>query len=209
MNSLILDCSLGMNVYVVVDDNVFCYENKSQNKHSDELLSVVDDLILKSGVDINDLDNICVCVGPGSFTGVRVAVSIAKGLVIGSHAKVYTLTNFDIFKTIEKNYCLVLDGFSNFVYARIVKDDNVKDECIEIEKLVELLKFEKLNIYCVTEKTQNLLKSFNINCFLAENDIVSAFKSKIINNSDVNLNQIYPMYLRASQAEIEREKKNK
>ena len=90
MNNLILDCSYGMNVYVVSDNNVFSYEDKVQNKHSDEILKIIDELLVKSCLNIKDIDNICVCVGPGSFTGVRVAVSIVKGLAIGCNAKVFT-----------------------------------------------------------------------------------------------------------------------
>ena len=100
MNNLILDCSYGMNVFVISNDNVFSFEDKTQNKHSDEILKVVDELLVKAGIKIKDIDNICVCVGPGSFTGIRVAISIAKGLAEGSFAKMYTLTNFDIFSII-------------------------------------------------------------------------------------------------------------
>ena len=42
---------------------------------------------------------------------------------------------------------------------------------------------------------------------IAEKDIISAFKNEIKKDGFVELNKIYPVYLRASQAEIEREKK--
>ena len=82
---------------------------KTQNKHSDEILKVIDELLLKAKLKINDIQNICVCVGPGSFTGVRVAMSIVKGLAIGVKAKVFACSNFDIFNCLEKDYYLVLD----------------------------------------------------------------------------------------------------
>ena len=207
MNSLILDCSCGMNVYVVLDERQFVFEDKTQNKHSDEVLKVVDSLLREAKLNVKDLDNICVCVGPGSFTGVRVAVSVAKGLVIGSNAKVFVLSNFDVFDVKEKNYCLVLDGFSNFVYARIVENGNVKDVCIEVDKLAYELKTLNLITYVSTEKTQTLLNKFEISSNIIQNNTISAFYSKINNGEYVELNQIYPVYLRASQAEIEREKK--
>ena len=47
MNSLILDCSCGMNVYVVAGEKQFVFENKTQNKHSDEVLKVVDSLLCR------------------------------------------------------------------------------------------------------------------------------------------------------------------
>lgn len=207
MNNLILDCSCGMNVYVVKNDEVFSFEDKTQNKHSDEILNVIDNLFKDAKISVKDIENICVCVGPGSFTGVRVAVSIVKGLAIGSNAKVFVLTNFDIFETESKNYVLVLDGFSNLVYARKVVNDEVKDCCIEIERLVEEVKRENLSVFCTTEKTQNLLKRYELSSNFAKNNIISAFSKKIKRDDKIELNQIYPVYLRASQAEIEREKK--
>jgi len=207
MNNLILDCSYGMNVYVVKDDNVFSYEDKSQNKHSDEILKIIDSLLESAKISIHEIDNIGVCVGPGSFTGVRVAVSIAKGLATGSGARVFALSNFDIFETNENNYVLILDGFSNLVYARKCVNGEINDSCVEIEKLVKEINDKKFIVYHTTEKTQNLLEKYKIYSIISKNIIVSAFNQKINKHENVALNQIYPVYLRASQAEIEREKK--
>ncbi len=207
MNSLVLDCSYGMNVYVVCDKQIFSFEDKTQSRHSDEILNIVDKLLSDAGVSIKEIDNICVCVGPGSFTGVRVAVSVAKGLAMGCLAKIFTLSNFDIFSISEKNFYLVLDGFSNFVYVRQMKDGQLKDYCIEIEKFANEQAVQNLIVYHTTEKTQNLLKKFKISSNIASKEIISAFNTQIKNGANVDLNQIYPVYLRASQAEIEREKK--
>lgn len=116
MKNLIIDCSLGMNVYLDNEGVIKSKVDYTQNKHTDEILKVIDELLNQVSLKINQIQNICVCVGPGSFTGVRVAISIAKGLAIGIKSKVFLLSNFDIFKIDDdKNYCLVLDGFSNFV----------------------------------------------------------------------------------------------
>ena len=207
MNNLILDCSYGMNVYVVKDDKVFSYEDKTQNKHSDEILKIIDDLLDESELTIKHIDNICVCLGPGSFTGVRVAVSIAKGLAIGSGAKVFALSNFDVCEKQDGDNVLILEGFSNFVYSRICQNGKLEDSCIEIEKLVEEIKNKNLKVFYTTEKTQNRLNKFEIFGKTIKNNIIFAFNQEIINGESVDLNQIFPVYLRASQAEIEREKK--
>lgn len=208
MKNLILDCSLGMNVFVVNDEKVYSKIDGTQNKHSDEILVVVDELLKKADLTISQIENICVCVGPGSFTGVRVAVSLAKGLAIGSGARVFTLTNFDIFDIAKtENSVLVLDGFSNFVYVRKNSFGEIKDDCMDVEELSNLIKADNVMAYVTTEKTQNLLKKYEIQSKFAQNCIISAFNEKIMNNETTKLNQILPVYLRASQAEIERVKK--
>ena len=82
-----------------------------------------------------------------------------------------------------------------------------EDSCIEVEKLADKLKENNLEVFCVTEKAQKLLEKFKINAKILSNKIISAFNDEIQKNKPVQLNQIYPVYLRASQAEIEREKK--
>ena len=207
MNNLILDCSCGMNIYLQKGEEIFLFEDKIQNKHSDEVLKNIDDLLNKASLKVSDIKNFCVCVGPGSFTGVRVAVSVVKGLAIGVCADVYALTNFDIFFDGIENSVLILDGFSNFVYVRKRQNGAVRDFCIEIDKIVNEIELENLKVYHTTEKMQNLLKKYGIDSEFVKSDIVSSFNKKIERSEKTELNMILPVYLRASQAEIEREKK--
>ena len=90
---------------------------------------------------------------------------------------------------------------------RQVANNEQIDECVEIEKFVEKQINDKLKVFYTTEKTQKLLEKYEIYGEFVKNNIISAFNLKIQNGESVNLNQIYPVYLRASQAEIEREKK--
>ena len=101
----------------------------------------------------------------------------------------------------------VLDGFSKFVYTRTVDGENTFDECIDIGLLVDKLKMDNYKIYVENEKVQNLLKNSEIISNIAQNDIILHFLNKIKNNDSINLNMIEPIYLRASQAEIERNKR--
>lgn len=48
--------------------------------HSVELLPTVEELLRRSGADKSELTAVFVCIGPGSYTGLRVGVSTAKGL---------------------------------------------------------------------------------------------------------------------------------
>lgn len=50
--------------------------------HAEHLIGVVNDAMTDAGVDFHDLGRIVVSVGPGSFTGVRVGVSAARGFAM-------------------------------------------------------------------------------------------------------------------------------
>lgn len=208
MNSLIIDCSAGMGVYVLKNDEVFSQVDFDQKKHTDNLLVVVDDLLNCASLKITEIENLCVCIGPGSFTGIRVAISIIKGLTVGTNAKVFVLSNFDILESSKnENAVYILEGFSKFVYARTIENGRVVDECVDISELKMRLKNSKFDIYVQNEKLQNLFKNDEIQVKIAKNEIILHFLNKIKSNEYIEINQIEPIYLRASQAEIERNKK--
>lgn len=212
MNALILDCSYGMNVFVISDEDLYFQIDRNQKKHTDELLVSVNKLLEKANISAKDLDNICVCVGPGSFTGIRVAVSICKGLAIGTGAKIFTANNFEIlnYKN-ESKAVFVLEGFSEYVYVRVFDGENCFDNCERISELTEKIKkdYSDYNVYVQSNTMQELLKGYEIKSDIAENNVVDFFDDKILNNLFTEINQISPIYLRASQAELERAEKLK
>ena len=210
MNKLIIDCSYGMSLFILDEnDNVYSKIDFNQKKHTDELLLQLDELLKKANLKIQDIDVLGVCVGPGSFTGVRVAISICKGLAINSKLKVVNMSNFDIYETGVKEYILVLEGFSSFVYTRKCVGGEIVDACEDVKDFSEKY-FENQSefpVFVNSEKVQNMLKMYKINSNIAKNATIQCFNEKIKNKNFVELNTIEPIYLRASQAEIERNKK--
>lgn len=55
------------------------------NTHSDTLLPMVEQLLAHAGMTVQDIDLFAVPVGPGSFTGIRIGVSVIKGLAFDSN----------------------------------------------------------------------------------------------------------------------------
>jgi tRNA threonylcarbamoyladenosine biosynthesis protein TsaB len=63
--------------------------------HAEQILSLSDAVLGEAGVRLAQLDGIAAGVGPGSFTGVRISVSVAQGLSFGAGLLVAPVTSLE------------------------------------------------------------------------------------------------------------------
>ncbi|MBU0572450.1 tRNA (adenosine(37)-N6)-threonylcarbamoyltransferase complex dimerization subunit type 1 TsaB [Patescibacteria group bacterium] len=75
---LYIDTSDGKKIIVGVDDEKF--ETEARKEKSQKLLPFIDELLKKQGKKIKDITEIEVNTGPGSYTGLRVGVSVANAI---------------------------------------------------------------------------------------------------------------------------------
>ena len=85
MNILALEASAGPCSVALCRDGVLVAQfwQNSGLTHSRTLLPMADSLLRSCGASLDEVDVIAVAAGPGSFTGLRIAVSTAKGLAWG------------------------------------------------------------------------------------------------------------------------------
>ena len=202
MNTLIIDCSNGLKIIVLTDGNVFEYTDPDAKKQSDSLLDKIDQMLNKANLTINNINNIAVCVGPGSFTGIRVAIATAKGLAIGSSAKVITFNSFQVVYAglTHRNFGVIVEGFGNNYYYYFKKFGKVFKGCASPDKLIVFAK--DIPVYSNSDKVCQNIKEFKV--LKAQYNAILCVQQAIQNQQFILTNQITPLYLRASQAELER-----
>jgi tRNA threonylcarbamoyladenosine biosynthesis protein TsaB len=94
MNILALDTSMGAcSAALITRDGgarrVFARAERMARGHAEALMPMVDDIMHESGTAFGALDRIAATTGPGSFTGVRIAISAARGLALVTAAKLF------------------------------------------------------------------------------------------------------------------------
>ena len=83
MNLLAIDCaSFILSAAVSNGDEIFYEEAKEGMKQSELSMDLIDSMVKKAGLKPKDLNGVICAGGPGSFTGLRIGYSIAKGLAL-------------------------------------------------------------------------------------------------------------------------------
>lgn len=110
------------------------YSLTSEVTHSKRLLSSLEFLIREAGIDWPDIDAIAVSLGPGSFTGLRIGLTTAKGLVMATGKKLIGLSSLDglavQLQDSDKLICPAIDARKKQVYAALYR--NTGPECKRI-----------------------------------------------------------------------------
>lgn len=232
MKILGIDTStMAANVAVLEDDKLICeYTINTKKTHSQKLMPMIENMLKTSDVEIKDIDAIGICVGPGSFTGLRIGMATAKAMAHVNNIPLIGVNSLEILgSNIEfsnKKICAILDAQRNQVYTCKYIFENNKSKALEeisikpIDDLLEELhatgeewvivgeavykykeKIESVSNITISSPSNHITKASSL-CVLA--------KDKLEQNIEIhNCYDINPMYIRKSQAEEQYEEKQK
>ncbi|MGO9454864.1 MAG: tRNA (adenosine(37)-N6)-threonylcarbamoyltransferase complex dimerization subunit type 1 TsaB [Candidatus Binataceae bacterium] len=82
-------------IALAVDGRIVGEISRPVTSHGAALPGAVEELLNKAGLRPSDLSGVAVGIGPGSFTGLRIGLSYAKGLVMASKAKIVGVPSLD------------------------------------------------------------------------------------------------------------------
>lgn len=146
-------------------------ESNEPNSHSAKLSLLIDGLFTQTQYSYSDLSAIAVSIGPGSYTGLRIGVSTAKGLAYALDIPVIALKTCEIFAApvFEKNHdaCCVamIDARRMEVYASIFHNKKEIKPCsadILEEVIYEEYLSDKENVIFVGNCLEKAKKVFEL-----------------------------------------------
>ena len=98
MNYLAIDTTNSTLTVVLRNGEQLLYTRKEMEKaeHSTSLMPTIDEIISKANMNIKDIENFAVNVGPGSFTGIRIGVASITALSFANSAKRVAYKTFEL-----------------------------------------------------------------------------------------------------------------
>lgn len=220
MNYLAIDTSTMISTVTVADEKEILGDfNVNQVKtHSESLVPMIENLLKLLGMTVADIDKFVIAEGPGSFTGLRIGMTIAKTLAQVEKKDLITVSTLKAMAagSISQRAKLpLIDARSTRVYGALY-DENLEEivpaNLYEIDNLAKIVNEKGLEIEMLGLLNDKYFDKFegakkapiNLNNCIGKGLIRIAQEENLEARS---LYEISPNYLRKSQAEREFKKK--
>jgi tRNA threonylcarbamoyladenosine biosynthesis protein TsaB len=139
------------------DESIIAFkETRIKNSHAEVVTVFIQELLSENGIEFSDLGAVAVSKGPGSYTGLRIGVSTAKGLCYALNLPLIAIPTLEVltagiikdYKTADDQFvlfCPMIDARRMEVYSALYNSDleqvrEIKAEIIEKESFAEYLK---------------------------------------------------------------------
>ena len=129
------------------DEELLSYEISGSMYHSEELTNIIEESLNKLNLKIKDIDLFSVGVGPGSFTGVRIAVTIARIFASSTQKNIISVSSLMATAlSYEGNEIIVpiVDARRNRAYFGLYTNNNQEISCIKEDSLMDIDEIIKL-----------------------------------------------------------------
>ncbi|WP_185873353.1 tRNA (adenosine(37)-N6)-threonylcarbamoyltransferase complex dimerization subunit type 1 TsaB [Blattabacterium cuenoti] len=181
-------------------------ENSKYYLHSEKLHKFIQYALKLSMIELKEIKSICVDIGPGSYSSLRVGISAAKGLCMSLKIPLLSIDSLSILvqsininKIKDKKNTLIIPMIyakKNFFYTTLFDSYKNMIYPISIRKKINFLKITNHKIYIVSNFN---LKELNKYTFLKVNlsayHMSSISYNKFCKNKFNNINNFFPIYL--------------
>lgn len=192
MNRLFIDTSTKYLCIGIAKDEkvIYKFQQEAIKKQSELTIPFLQKALKENNLELKDIDEVTVTIGPGSFTGIRIGMCVAKVLASLNNIPLKAISSLNSYASLGKKI-VILDAKAKRVYLGIYNDNKkVVDECVvEISTLKEMLKdYPDYDV---------VLDSYLIDLDSEEIDVIENM-NRISLTSDVveNIDSLVPIYLK-------------
>ncbi|MBR2578102.1 MAG: tRNA (adenosine(37)-N6)-threonylcarbamoyltransferase complex dimerization subunit type 1 TsaB [Erysipelotrichaceae bacterium] len=119
------------------DEIVAAISNECFKRQSEEVFVVLDELFRKAGIARRDIDSMCISSGPGSYTGVRIAMTIAKVYCRIADIALYKISTLKLYAGGKERTMVVMDARAKRAYVAVYDKNEclLKDQAMPLEMI--------------------------------------------------------------------------
>ncbi len=194
-----------LKVSLIKDDKIiFDKELHTKNDHSSYLVPTIDEAFKSNNIDFKELDEIIVGNGPGSFTGTRISIAVAKTYAFSFNIPVYMISSLE--ELIYDNdrydfYVPIIEEKKDNLYFSIF-DKNKKRVMDDTYSSIEYMykKLEELDgkILLISLSNKEYEKYDTVKASI---NALNIMKNIDVNNEKVNPHLLKPNYIKKIEAE--------
>lgn len=174
---------------------VYFYDKNDDKDTSSKIMPILDEAFKSANITIKEIDKIFVVNGPGSFTGIRVGLTIAKTIGYCLNIPVVPISSLEMMASgFDTNCMCLIDARRGYVYAGSYDKDlrTLSDDCYVLLSDLDLHGFKLVSFdsfdFDVTKPMIDVLKIVN----------------KHFDDEGVNPHMLNPKYLKLTEAEEKR-----
>lgn len=194
-----------LKVSLIKDDKIiFDKELHTKNDHSSYLVPTIDDAFKSNNIDFKELDEIIVGNGPGSFTGTRISIAVAKTYAFSFNIPVYMISSLE--ELIYDNdgydfYVPIIEEKKDNLYFSIFDKDKKRvmdDTYSSTEYMYKKLEELEGKILLISLSNKEYEKYDTIKASI---NALNIMKNIEVNNEKVNPHLLKPNYIKKIEAE--------
>ena len=144
MITILLDSSnTNLSVGIARDNLLLEYISyEAWQRQSEYMIPELDKLLSKYNVSRDEIKEVIVAKGPGSYTGVRIAITIAKTIATALDAKLYAVSSLRVQKACKNPSICLINARSGRSYIGVYEDDKVllDDQIMKNEDVLNYIK---------------------------------------------------------------------
>lgn len=218
-STAIVEVNESKNFNILIEGN-----NDDEKTHSQKLMPMIDNMFSNSKLSLDDIDLLACCLGPGSFTGIRIGIATIKAFADAKNIPTVGVTSLEslaynvnensfIFPIIDcrnENVYSALFSYDDNTYSQI--GDNIAENInIALDNFEQHLNSSSAITFIgdgsilykdlITKKFADYKITFSDNNIQSSISLAKCAYDKYLNGLYGDSNYISPLYLRKSQAE--------
>lgn len=182
-------------------------ELSNTNKSPDKLIHCLNYIASLPEVNLREIDAVSVTIGPGSFTGIRVGLAIAKGIADSLEKKIIPVNNFELIlnrmQNIEHNktYCALIPAkLPEYYYSIIKNNSEIKSGFVQLSEINSIINDNICLVGDFSNETMGKLSYFTVSSvkkLKPETEAMAELSRKLFESGIVyKSGEVKPLYIK-------------